>query len=77
MCITRALSHGEASVVMPINYVRLPFAAIVGFLLYTEVPDAFTLTGGAIIFAAVSYIAASEAGGKGKPKGGAKAPARG
>jgi drug/metabolite transporter (DMT)-like permease len=61
MCLTRALNHGEASVVMPFDYLRLPFAAILGYLIYTEVPDAFTLTGGAIIFASVSYIAASEA----------------
>ncbi|MCB9930843.1 MAG: DMT family transporter [Alphaproteobacteria bacterium] len=60
MCLTRALSHGEASVVMPFDYLRLPFAAILGFLLYREVPDAYTLAGGAVIFASVSYIAASE-----------------
>ena len=46
---------------MPFDYVRLPFAAIVGFILYVEVPDAFTITGGLIIFASVSYIAAAEA----------------
>ena len=60
MCLTRALNHGEASVVMPFDYLRLPFAAILGYLIYREVPDIFTLTGGAIIFASVSYIAASE-----------------
>ena len=60
MCLTRALNHGEASVVMPFDYLRLPFAAILGYLIYREVPDVFTLTGGAIIFASVSYIAASE-----------------
>ena len=61
MCLTRALSHGEASVVMPFDYLRLPFAAILGYLLYTETPDTYTLIGGGIIFASVSYIAASEA----------------
>ena len=74
MCITRALAHGEASVVMPFDYVRLPLAAVAGFLIYVEVPDAFTIIGGLIIFASVSYIAASsEAGGKGKAKRLAKA----
>ena len=61
MCLTRALSHGEASVVMPFDYLRLPFAAILGYLLYSEVPDVYTALGGMIIFASVSYIAASEA----------------
>lgn len=67
MCLTRALAHGEASVVMPFDYLRLPFAAIAGFLLYLEVPDVFTAAGGAIIFLSVSYIAAAEAGNRAPP----------
>jgi len=59
MCITRALSAGEASVVMPFDYLRLPFAAILGALLYAEIPDGPTLIGGGVIFAAVSFIAAT------------------
>ena len=61
MCLTRALSHGEAGGVMPFDYLRLPFAAILGYLLYAEVPDTYTVAGGLNIFASVSYIAASEA----------------
>jgi len=60
MCITRALSAGEASIVMPFDYLRLPFAAILGFLLYLEVPDGPTIAGGLIIFASVAFIAATE-----------------
>lgn len=60
LCLTRALAAGEASVVMPFDYLRLPFAAILGFMLYLEVPDGPTMVGGLIIFAAVSTIAATE-----------------
>jgi drug/metabolite transporter (DMT)-like permease len=60
MCLTRSLAMGEASVVMPFDYLRLPFAAILGFLLYLETPDAPTILGGIVIFAAVSFIAATE-----------------
>jgi drug/metabolite transporter (DMT)-like permease len=60
MCLTRSLATGEASVVMPFDYLRLPFAAILGFLLYLEVPDGPTILGGLVIFAAVSFIAATE-----------------
>lgn len=59
-CMTKALGHGEASVVMPFDYLRLPFAALAGFLLYLEVPDAFTVLGALIVFASVSYITALE-----------------
>lgn len=60
MCLTRALGLGEASLVMPFDYLRLPFAAILGFLLYFEVPDWPTILGGLIICASVSVIAATE-----------------
>lgn len=60
MCLTRALGQGDASVVMPFDYLRLPFAAVLGFLLYFEVPDGPTIIGGLVIFAAVSVIAATE-----------------
>lgn len=60
MCMARALAAGPASVVMPFDYLRLPFAAVLGFLLYLEVPDGPTIVGGLVIFAAVSFIAATE-----------------
>ncbi|MCB9930844.1 MAG: DMT family transporter [Alphaproteobacteria bacterium] len=59
-CMTRALGHGEASVVMPFDYLRLPFATVAGFLLYTEIPDRFTVIGALIVFASVTYITAAE-----------------
>lgn len=60
MCLTRALGLGDASLVMPFDYLRLPFAAILGFMLYLEVPDTATIIGGLVIFAAVCVIAATE-----------------
>ena len=60
MCLTRALGLGEASVVMPFDYLRLPFAAILGFLLYLEVPDRWTIVGSLVIFAAAAFIASTE-----------------
>ena len=65
-CMTRAMLVGQASVVMPFDYLRLPFAAIAGFALYGEVPDGLTVAGAAIIVASVTYIGIAEA----KPKGG-------
>lgn len=65
-CMTRAMLVGEASVVMPFDYLRLPIAALAGFLLYAEVPDLPTVLGAAIIVASVVYIGLAEA----KPKRG-------
>ena len=60
MCLTRAVSLGDSGLVMPFDYLRLPFAAGLGFFLYLEVPDGPTIIGGLVIIGAVSFIAATE-----------------
>jgi len=45
----RALSLGDASFVLPMDFLRLPFIALVGLLLYGEPIDAWTLAGAALI----------------------------
>ena len=66
-CMTRAMVAGEAGVVMPFDYLRLPIAALAGFLLYGELPDLPTVIGAAIIVGSVTFIGLSEARGKTKP----------
>ena len=59
--LTRAYMRADASAIMPFDYMRLPFVAALGFLLYGEMPDAWTWTGAAIIAASAFYIARREA----------------
>lgn len=54
-CLTTALSLAPASIVMPIDFARLPTIAVVGMLLYQEDIDIYIFLGAAIIFAA-NYI---------------------
>jgi len=51
-CLTSALAIAPATVVVPIDFVRLPTIAIVGMLLYGEALDAWVFVGAAVIFAA-------------------------
>ncbi|WP_267138502.1 DMT family transporter [Anianabacter salinae] len=51
-CLTMALSLAPATVVMPIDFARLPIIALVGMTLYAEVLDPMVFVGAAIIFAA-------------------------
>jgi drug/metabolite transporter (DMT)-like permease len=51
-CLTSALAVAPATVVVPIDFVRLPTIAIVGMLLYGEALDAWVFVGAAVIFAA-------------------------
>lgn len=54
--ITRAVSVAEARVVQPFDFARLPFAALVGYLVFAELPDGWTWIGAVIIFAAGYYV---------------------
>jgi drug/metabolite transporter (DMT)-like permease len=51
-CLTRALALAPATVVIPIDFARLPVTALVGLGLYAERLDPFVGLGAAIIFAA-------------------------
>lgn len=48
-CMARALTYAEATVVMPMDFLRLPLSALIGFLLYSEQIDIFTAIGAALI----------------------------
>ncbi len=59
--VIRALSVGEASVVMPFNFLKLPFTVCIGFVYFAEQPDLWTGLGAAVIFSSTYYIARREA----------------
>ncbi|WP_195821961.1 DMT family transporter [Roseobacter sp. MH60115] len=50
-CMTNALAIAPATVVVPIDFIRLPAIAIIGMLLYNETVDVWVFLGAAIIFA--------------------------
>lgn len=51
-CLTKALSLAPASVVMPVDFARLPIIALVGMLYYNEQLEPAVFLGAAVIFAA-------------------------
>lgn len=48
-CQAQALKRLEASVVIPVDFLRVPMAAVAGYALYSEAIDLWVLLGGAII----------------------------
>jgi drug/metabolite transporter (DMT)-like permease len=60
-CSVRAWATGEHSVLAPVQYIQLIFAAGFGFVLFSELPDVWTIAGAAIIVGATLYIARREA----------------
>jgi drug/metabolite transporter (DMT)-like permease len=61
MCYMRSLALADASAVMPYDYTRLLFAAVIGYLAFAEIPDLWTWVGAALIAASAIYIARREA----------------
>ena len=51
-CLTNALSIAPASIVMPMDFARLPAIAVVGVVLYAEPLEWGVILGAALIFAA-------------------------
>ena len=58
---TRAFAVGEAGAVVPFDFARLPFAVVLGFLVFAELPDLWTVAGAAIIFGSSIVAERSEA----------------
>ncbi len=49
-CLTRAFILEDASVVMPIDFLRLPFIAVVGYVFYDEPLEFWVFVGAVIVF---------------------------
>lgn len=61
-CFMRAFTVGEANAVGPAENLRLIYATVFGFVLFSEIPSVWTAVGAAIIVASTIYIARAEAG---------------
>lgn len=48
-CMTQAMRHADATVVIPMDFLRVPLSAAVGWLVYNETLDVFTAVGVALI----------------------------
>jgi drug/metabolite transporter (DMT)-like permease len=56
----QAFAVGEMSAVAPFDYLRLPFAVFVGWMIWSEMPVVWTYVGAAIVIASALYIAYRE-----------------
>ena len=58
--VTWAIKLSDIGVIEPITFTRLIWAAIVGYLIFGDEPNIYTLIGGSIVLASVVYIARRE-----------------
>lgn len=58
--LAKAYSLADASFIAALDYARLPFAALIGWLMFAEFSDIWTWIGASIIFASAFYIVRRE-----------------
>lgn len=61
-CVTRALQLADASLVAPIDFLRLPLVAVLAYAFFGEVANPATWVGAALIVSAVALMAATTRG---------------
>jgi drug/metabolite transporter (DMT)-like permease len=61
LTLAQAVYLADASVVVPFEFLRLPFAALAAYLWFGEVPSVWTWLGGGLIFGSTIYITQREA----------------
>lgn len=54
-CLTNAFRSGDASVVVPLDFLRIPLIALVGWMFYGEALDAFVFAGAGLIICGVLW----------------------
>jgi drug/metabolite transporter (DMT)-like permease len=62
-CLTNAYRHGDATMVVPLDFLRIPLIALVGWQLYGESLDPFVFLGSVLIIAGILWNLRSEARG--------------
>ena len=60
-CLTNAFRCGDASIVIPMDFLRVPLIAVIGWLFYGELLDAFVFAGAGLIIVGVLWNVRSEA----------------
>jgi len=60
LAFAQALKEADLTALLPLDFLRLIWAALLGYVVFAEVPEAATWIGGAMIFIAATYIAYRE-----------------
>ena len=60
-CMTRAMMLADVTVILPIDFLRLPFISAIAWFTYAEALDPFVLLGAAVIFGGNYYSVRKEA----------------
>ena len=60
LCLAQAFRDGQATAVIPFDFTKLVWVALIGYFAFDEIPDAGIWIGGSMVLCAVAYIANRE-----------------
>ena len=60
LSITQAFREADSTVVLPMDFTKLIWASLLGYLLFSELPDIWAWVGGAVVFSGVLWVGYSE-----------------
>jgi drug/metabolite transporter (DMT)-like permease len=60
-CYIQGMAEGDAAVMAPMDYSRLIFAIVFGYVFFSEIPNSMTMLGTLIVIASTLYITVREA----------------
>jgi drug/metabolite transporter (DMT)-like permease len=66
-CLTQAFRSGDATVVVPLDFLRIPLIAVVGWMFYGESLDGFVFAGAGLIICGILWNLLAESRRSGTP----------
>ncbi len=60
LCLSQSFRDADTTLVLPVDFTKLIWAGLAGFLLFGEIPDIWTVLGAVVVFGAVFYMAGQD-----------------
>jgi drug/metabolite transporter (DMT)-like permease len=60
LCLSQAFRDADTTQVLPVDFTKLIWAGLAGFLMFGEIPEVWTIIGAVVVFGAVFYMALQE-----------------
>ena len=58
--LSQAFREADSTVILPMDFTKLVWASLLGYVVFAEIPDPWAWVGGAIVFSGVLWVAYSE-----------------
>ena len=67
IALSQAFRDADSTVILPMDFTKLVWASLLGYVMFAEIPDPWAWVGGVVVFSGVLWVAYSE--GRRRPTG--------